>query len=113
MFIFPLVKITRDSQGNTQIYILYTSVDRAWQYLMRDGYIQYLTVTSKEAELPDAVTREVSMRNIIEEERNGASGRKRKYTHLTLETKAKTPSMYAAQCGNTAAVKHFANNFPH
>ena len=68
--------------------------------------------TSKEVELPDAVTREVNsaVRNIIEES-NGASGRKRKYTHFTPETRARI-AKYTAQCGNAAAVKHFANDFP-
>ena len=44
------------------------------------------------------------MQKFLEEERNGASGRKRIYTP---EDRAKI-SKYAAQCGNTAAVKHFA-----
>ena len=64
--------------------------------------------TSNEVELPDAVRREVNsaMQEVLDEERNGASGRKRKYTHFTPEDRAKT-AKYAAQCGNTVAVKHF------
>ena len=64
--------------------------------------------TSNEAELPDAVTKEVNnaVEKILEEKRSGASGRKRKYTHLTPEARARI-AKYAAQCGNAAAVKHF------
>ena len=69
--------------------------------------------TSNEAELPDAVTREANnaVKNILEEEKNGASGRKRKYTHFTPEARAKI-AKYTAQCGNAATVKHFAKEFP-
>ena len=65
---------------------------------------------SNEVELPDAVRREVNctVQKVLEEERNGASGRMRNYTHFTPEDRAKI-AKYAAQCGNTAAVKHFAN----
>ena len=68
---------------------------------------------SNEAELADAVTREVNnaMEKILEEERSRASGRKRKYTHFTPEARARI-AKYAAQCGNAAAVKHFAKEFP-
>ena len=47
--------------------------------------------TSNEVELPDAFRREVNsaMQNALEEERNGASGRKRKHTHFTPEDRAK------------------------
>ena len=115
--IFPLVKIAHDSRGNTQIHVLYTSVDCArntWREmatLFKFFKKQSTLPTSKEVELPDAVTREVNsaMRNIIES--NGASGRKRKYTHFTPETRARI-AKYTALCGNTAAVKHFANDFP-
>ena len=37
--------------------------------------------------------------------------KKRKYTHFTLEDRAKI-TKYAAQCGNTAAVKRFSKEFP-
>ena len=46
----------------------------------------------------------------MEEERNGASGRKQKYTHFTPEARVKIAE-YAAQCGNAAAVKHFTKEF--
>ena len=69
--------------------------------------------TSSEAELPDVVTREANsaMKDVLEEEENGASGRKQKYTHFTPEARAKI-AKYAAQCGNAATVKHFAKDFP-
>ena len=69
--------------------------------------------SSNEVELPDAVRKEVNsaMQKVLEEERNEANGRKRKYTHFTPEDRAKI-AKYAAQCGNTAAVKHFAKEFP-
>ena len=52
------------------------------------------------------------MEKISEEERSrGASGRKQKYTHLTPEARARI-AKYAAQCGNAAAVKYFAKEFP-
>ena len=47
----------------------------------------------------------------LEEERNGASGRKQKYTHFTPEARAEIAT-YAAQCGNATAVKHFSKDFP-
>ena len=67
--------------------------------------------TSNEVELPDAVRREVNstMQKVLEVETNGASERKRKYTHFTPEDRAKI-AKYAVQCGNTAAVKHLAND---
>ena len=63
--------------------------------------------TSNETELPDAATKEINsaVKKVLEE-RNGVSGRKRRYTHFTPEARAKIVK-YAAQCGNTAAVKHF------
>ena len=69
--------------------------------------------TSNDVELPDAVRREVNsaMQKVWEEERNEASGRTRKYTDFTPEDRAKI-AKYAAQCENTAAVKHFAEEFP-
>ena len=68
--------------------------------------------TSNEAELPDAVTREANnaVKKILEE-KNGASGRKQKYTHFTPEARAKIMK-YVAQCGNAATVKHFAKELP-
>ena len=61
--------------------------------------------TSNEVELPDVVRREVNstVQKVLEEERNGASGRKQKYTHFTPEDRAKI-AKYTTQCGNTAAV---------
>ena len=70
--------------------------------------------TCNEAELPDAVTREANkaLENVLEEERSRwASRRKQKYTHFIPEARA-TIAKYAVQCGNTAAVKHFAEEFP-
>ena len=69
--------------------------------------------TSNQAELPDAVTREVNnaVEKILEEERSRAIRRKRKYTHFTPEARARI-AKYAAQCENAAAVKHFAKEFP-
>ena len=70
--------------------------------------------TCNEAELPDAVTREANkaLENVLEEERSsGASRRKQKYAHFIPEARA-TIAKYAVQCGNTAAVKHFAEEFP-
>ena len=49
------------------------------------------------------------MQKVLEEERNGASGRMRNYTEDISEDRAKI-AKYAAQCGNTAAVKHFSND---
>ena len=40
-----------------------------------------------------------------------SSGRKQKYTHFTPEDRVKI-AKYAAQSGNTVAVKHFAKEFP-
>lgn len=47
--------------------------------------------TSSEADLQHTVTREVNdaVKSALEEERNGANGRKRKYTHFTPEARAK------------------------
>ena len=47
--------------------------------------------TSNEVELPDAVRREVNsaVQKVLEEGRNGASGRKQKYTHFTPEDRVK------------------------
>ena len=69
---------------------------------------------SNKAELPDVVTRGANkaVEKILEEERSrGASGRKRKHTHFTPEARARI-AKYAAQCGNTTAVQHFAEEFP-
>ena len=68
--------------------------------------------SSNKVELPDAIRKEVNsaVQKFLEEERNEANGRKRKYTHFTPEDRAKI-AKYAAQCGNTAAVKHFAKEF--
>ena len=65
--------------------------------------------TSNEVELPDAVRREFNstVQKVLEEERSGVSGRKRKYTHFTPEDWTKI-AKYTAQCGNTVAVKDFA-----
>ena len=46
---------------------------------------------------------------IMEEERNGASGRKQKYTHFTPEARVKIAE-YAAQCGNAAAFYQEVSN---
>ena len=69
-------------------------------------------LTSSETELPDVVTREANnaVKDVLEEEGNGGSSRKRKYTHFTPEARAKF-AKYAAQCGNAATVKHFAKEF--
>ena len=58
-----------------------------------------------------AEARAVISISALEEERNGASGRKQKYTHFTPEARAKIAT-YAAQCGNATAVKHFTKDFP-
>ena len=52
------------------------------------------------------------MKNILEKEGScEASGIKQKYIHFTTEARSRI-AKYAAQCGNTAAVKHFAKEFP-
>ena len=50
--------------------------------------------TSNKVELPDAVRREVNsaVQKVLEEERNGGSVRKQKYTHFTPEDRAKIAS---------------------
>ena len=50
------------------------------------------------------------MKKVLEEEGNRASRRKWRYTHFTPEARAKI-TKYTAQCGNTAAVKHFSKDF--
>ena len=51
--------------------------------------------TDNEVELPDAVRREVNSAKVLEEERNGASGRKQKYTHFTPLDKARIVVFWA------------------
>ena len=69
-------------------------------------------LTSSETELPDVVTKEANnaMKDVLEEEGNRDSGRKRKYAHFTPEARAKIAE-YFTQCGNAATVKHFAKEF--
>ena len=69
--------------------------------------------TSNEAGLSDTFTREVNngAEEILEEERSRATGRKWKYTHFTLEGRARI-GKFAAQCGYAPAVKHFTKEFP-
>ena len=71
-----------------------------WKYFQRQSLPK-----SKETGLGEVVTKEANaaVERILEEERNGAKGRKRKYTHFTPEQRAKI-AKYAAECGNTAAV---------
>ena len=59
------------------------------------------------------VTKEANaaVERILEEERSGTKGRKRKYTHFAPEQRAKI-AKYAAECGNTAAIRHFRQEFP-
>ena len=47
----------------------------------------------------------------MEEGENGAKGRICKYTHFALEQRVKIMK-YAAESGNTAAVRHLTNEFP-
>ena len=47
----------------------------------------------------------------MDEEQNGVKGQKRKYTHFTPELRAKI-AKYAAECANTATVRHFSKEFP-
>ena len=64
---------------------------------------------SKETGLVEVITTEANaavVQRVLEEEQNGAKGRKRKYTHFTSEQSAKI-TKYAAECGNTATVRHF------
>ena len=52
------------------------------------------------------------MKNILEEEGScKASGINQKFIHFTPEARSRI-AKYAAQCRNTAAVKHFAKEFP-
>ena len=69
--------------------------------------------TSSETGLGEVATAEAnaSVQKVLEEQRGEAEkGRKRKYTHFTPEQRAKI-AKYAAESGNTAAVKHFKKEF--
>ena len=72
---------------------------------------------SSETGLGDTVTKEANsaVRQVLEEPATNttvtATGRKRKYTHFTPEQRAKI-AKYAVQCGNTAATRHFSQEFP-
>ena len=68
--------------------------------------------TSEETGLGEVATKEANaaVERILQEERNGANGVKRKYTHFTPEHRAKIVN-YAAECGNTATVRHFSREF--
>ena len=48
---------------------------------------------------------------VLSEDQSGGDKRKRKYTHFTPQQRAKI-AKYAAECGNTAAVRHFNQDFP-
>ena len=69
--------------------------------------------TSKETGLEEVVTKEANtaVEKALVEERKETNGRKRKYTHFTPEQRAKI-AKYSAECGNTAAVRHFKKEFP-
>ena len=69
--------------------------------------------TSNEVEVPDAVRREVNsaVQKVLEEERNGLVEEREIYTLFTPEDRVKIVK-YTAQCGNTAAMKHFDKEFP-
>ena len=51
-----------------------------------------------------------AVENVIEE-RNAVKGQKCKYTHFTLEQRAKI-AKYAAECRNAATVRHFSSDYP-
>ena len=78
------------------------------------SYFKRLSLpTSTETGLPETLTKEANttLERILEEERNhGASGRKQKYTHFTLEPRA-IIAKYAVQYGSSAAVRHFSKEF--
>ena len=67
---------------------------------------------SEETGLGEVLTKEANtaVERVLEEDRNGAEGRKRKYTHFTPEQRAKI-GKYAAEYGNTASVRHFSKEF--
>ena len=78
-----------------------------WKYFQRQSLPK-----SKETGLGEVVTKEANAAvERILEERSGTKGRKRKYTHFAPEQRAKI-AKYAAECGNTAAVRHFSQEFP-
>ena len=89
---------TRES-NNSHGSIIRTSVDLARASLVtikRNGYVikffkKQSLPSSNEVELPDAVRKEVNsaVQKVLEAERHGANGRKRKYTHFTPEDRAK------------------------
>ena len=69
--------------------------------------------SSEETGLGEAVTKEVNcaVPRVLREQNgdvtvNGGKAHKRKYTHFSPEDRAEI-AMYAAQCSNTAAVRHF------
>ena len=68
---------------------------------------------SDETGLSETLTKEANtaVERTLEGEHNGASGKKRKYTHFTPEQRAKI-AKYAAQFGNSGAVRHFTKEFP-
>ena len=70
--------------------------------------------TSQETGLGEVATKEAnaSVENVLEERQNGSekAGQKRKYTHFTPEQRAKI-AKYAAESGNSAAIRHFKKEF--
>lgn len=48
----------------------------------------------------------------MEKKQNDVKGWKRKYTYFTPEQRAKIAN-YAAECGNTATVRHFSKKISH
>ena len=79
-----------------------------WKYFQRQSL-----PNTKETGLGEVITNEANaaVERVLEKERNGAKGRKRKYTHFTPEQRAKI-AKYAAKCGNTVTVRHFRKEFP-
>ena len=69
--------------------------------------------TSKETGLGDVTTKEANaaVEIVLEQERNGAEGRKRKCTHFTSEQRAKI-GRCADESGNVSALRHFSKVFP-
>ena len=87
-----------------------------WKWMMAGlwGYFQRQSLpSSKETGLEEVITNEANaaLERILEEERNGVKGWKRKYTHFTPEQRTKI-AKYAVDCGNTAIVRHFSKEFP-
>ena len=116
--LFTRIKVACDSRWNTQRFTDTSPAARASSSIQRSSKMATLFQffkkqsfpTSIEAELQDVVTRDANnaVKDVLEEEGNRASGRKRKYTHFTSRAKI---AKYAAQCGNAATVNHFAKEF--